>query len=136
LRHLQRRKPQVYNVSLGPGELSPFHYFSLSHGGGVHTKDSTSRSSSPNAGSDAETPKVATLSAIFEGHRGANAEAMRSAYDIDKKVDRVNVRVQRVENVKSVEKNAQVIINGAQTVLSLLSPASLTSNHLIFQMET
>jgi hypothetical protein len=46
---------------------------------------------------------------------------MRSAYDIDKKVNRVNARVKRVdENVKSVKKSAQ--INGALTVLSVFSP--------------
>ncbi|KAN0134769.1 hypothetical protein V8E53_007554 [Lactarius tabidus] len=91
LRHLQRLKPQVYNVLLGP--------------------DSSSGSSSPNADSDAEHSKVATLSTIFEGQREANAEAKRSTYDIDKKVDRVNVRVQRVENVQSCEKSAKMIIN-------------------------
>lgn len=61
---------------------------------------------------------------------------MQSDYDIDKKVDRVNVRVKRVKSVKSVEKSAPMIIDGAQ---GKLYPAFLTCvtdfQPLIFQME-
>ena len=98
-------------------------------------EDSSSGRSSPNSTNSA-TSKVATLSTIFEGHGGADAKGMRSDCEIDKKVDKVNVGVERVESVKSVEKCAQMIIDGAQTGFKFFLLVSLTSNLLIFQVAT
>ncbi len=67
--HLRSLKPKVHDVLLGPGELLSVHNFSISHSGGVHTKDPSSGSSSANA--DAEASRVAMLSTIFKERCGS-----------------------------------------------------------------
>ena len=80
---------------------------------------------------DAETFRVATLSAIFEERHEAKRKAVRVAHDIDKKVEGAKGRVQGAEeNVKSIEEKAQMIIDGTQTVFSLFSAPSPTFNFL------